>query len=164
MINKIQKAKEYATQPERITFNSLTIEFQGDNSNYEMTLGPDGWTCSCPGYSKYHICPHIMTIEKLFKPMLKRDPMPYANGQNIVSDVKKAKRYSEEPHRITIRAFDASFQGNSKDHQVTYNDGEWWSTSSFFAARGVCANSMAIERVLKPYVKPIRVNEEAPAE
>ena len=29
MINKIQKASEYASQPERATFNSLKVEFHG---------------------------------------------------------------------------------------------------------------------------------------
>ena len=35
-----------------------------------------------------------MALESLFKPMLKRRPLPYAPGQNIVSDVEKAKRYN----------------------------------------------------------------------
>ncbi|MEO1287021.1 MAG: SWIM zinc finger family protein [Chloroflexota bacterium] len=75
MINKIQKAKEYATQPERVTFHTLSVEFQGDNDTYEIVLAPDGWSCSCPGYNKYGICPHIMTLEKLYKPMLDVSPL-----------------------------------------------------------------------------------------
>lgn len=76
MINKIQKSKEYATQPERVTFLSLAIEFKGDNNSYNLALAPDGWSCSCPGFNKYGICPHIMAVEKVFQPMLKRDPFP----------------------------------------------------------------------------------------
>lgn len=158
MINKIQKAREYAEMPERVTFNSLTILFRGDNSDYTLSLGPEGWSCSCPGFQTHGICPHIMAVEKLFKPMLKRDPLPYAPGQNIVSDVKKAKRYSEEPDRIQFLQFDATFQGDNKDHQITYNEGTWTSTSSFFKSHGVCAFTMAMERILRGMVKPILLN------
>lgn len=155
MINKIQKAKEYAEEPDRVTFHNLTVEFHGDNGTYTLSLGPDGWSCTCPGFQKYGICPHVMAIEKLFKPMLKRDPLPYAPGQNIVSDVKKAKRYSEETNRLKVVAFDATFAGKSQDHRITYNDGKWTSTASFFQQRGVCSHTMAMERMLKGMVEPI---------
>ena len=166
MINKIQMSKEYAATPERATFLSLQIEFKGDNSNYVIALGPDGWSCSCPGFNKYGICPHIMALEKIFKPMLKRDPLPYAQGQNIVSDVTKSKRYSEETDRITITNFEASFHGDNKEHTVSYNDGVWNSSSSFFKTHGVCAYTMAMERILGRMVKPVRlaVAEEGAAE
>ena len=156
MINKIQKAKEYAQQPQRATFNSLTVEFRGDNSTYNVTMSNDGWSCSCSGFQKYAICPHIMSIEKLFKPLLKREPVPYAPGQNIVSDVKKAKRYSDEIDRIRILSFDCSFEGYNRTHQVTYDNGIWTSTASFFQQRGVCSHTMALEKILKGFVQPIR--------
>lgn len=160
MINKIQKAKEYAEQPERVTFHTLSMQFQGDNDTYHMGLGADGWSCTCPGFQKYGICPHIMAVEKLFKPMLKKEPMPYAPGQNIVSDVKKAKRYSEEPHRLTIHSFSASFAGDNKEHMVTYDDGTWDCTSSYFKTHGIASYTMALERILKGMVRPIMFNHE----
>lgn len=164
MINKIQKSKELASEPERITFHTLSLSFKGDNNAYDVALGPDGWSCSCPGYSKYGICPHIMTLEKLYRPMLDISPLPYAQGQNIVSDVKKAKRYSEEQDRISINHFEATFKGDNKDHTVSYDDGVWNSTSSFFKTHGIGAYSMAIERILEGRVKAIRQQEVDPAE
>ena len=158
MINKIHKSKEYAEQPERATFHSLTLVFRGDNSNYTMSLGPEGWSCTCPGFQKYGICPHIMTVEKMFKPVLKRDPLPYAPGQNIVSDVKKAKRYSEEPERIRILNFQATWSGDNKEHRIEYDNGVWKNeTSSFFNTRGISTHVMAMERILKGMVEPHRV-------
>lgn len=157
MINKIQKAKEYAEEPSRVTFNSLVIEFRGDNDTYTISLGPEGWACSCPGFQKYSICPHIMALEKLFMPMLKRDPLPYAPGQNIVSDVKKSKRYSEEIDRMRFISFNATFRGKSSDHTITYDDGKWTSTADFFQTRGICSHTMAMERLLKGMVVPITV-------
>lgn len=163
MINKIQKAREYAQQPERVKFHTLTLRFRGDNDNYTVSLGAEGWSCSCSGFSKYGICPHIMSLEKLFKPMLQRAPLPYASGQNIVSDVKKAKRYSEEPERITILRFEASFEGDNKTHTVTYDEGQWDSTSSYFQAHGIGAFTMAMERMLSGMVEPIS-EQRAPAD
>lgn len=96
--------------------------------------------------------------------MLKRDPLPYAQGQNIVSDVKKAKRYSEELDRIRIVAFTANFKGDNKDHTVSYNDGIWDSTSSYFKTHGIGAYTMAMERILGAMVKPIRKTASLEAE
>ena len=161
MINKIQKAGAYASQPERATFTSLAVEFRGANSNHSVSLGEDGWSCTCAGFQKYAICPHIMALESLFKPMLKRRPLPYAPGQNIVSDVRKAKRYSQEIDRIRIVSFECSFEGYNKTHRVTYNEGDWTSTAAFFAQRGVCSHTMALEKMLKGFVEPARVQPAA---
>ena len=97
-----------------------------------------------------------MALETLFKPLLKRRPVPYSPGQNIVSDVEKAKRYSDERDRIRIVSFDCAFEGYNKSHQVTYDDGKWTSTASFFAQRGVCSHTMALEKILKGFVEPVR--------
>lgn len=158
-INKVQKSIEYAREPERVTLHTLTMTYKGDNNTYTLSLSPDGWSCTCPGFQKYAICPHVMAIEKMFKPMLKRDQLPYAPGQNIVSDVKKAKRYSEEPERIQIHAFTATFRGDNRDHEVTYDDGKWMSTSSYFQSHGLGTYTMAMERILKGMVEPVMMPE-----
>ena len=149
MIGKIEKAKRYAEERDRITFNSLTAQFSGDNNAYSVTLGADGWDCTCPGFRAHSICPHIMSLERLFRPMLKRNPLPYAPGQNVVSDVEKAKRYADEPDRIHMLAFEVSFKGDNGDHITNYHDGGWQCTCSFFNSRGVCCHTMAMERILK---------------
>jgi hypothetical protein len=152
MIGKIEKAKRYAQEPQRITFLSLNADFKGDNNAYQMSLGPEGWDCSCAGFRAHGICPHVMSMERLFKPMIKRHPLPYAPGQNVVSDVEKAKRYAEEPDRIQFRAFEVSFQGENSTHNTSYHGDGWHCDCSFFASRGVCCHTMAMERVLKGMV------------
>ncbi len=157
MINKIQKASAYASEPERATFNSLRLRFHGNNSSYIIELDGDVWSCTCPGFQKYSICPHIMALESIFKPLLKRKPLPYAPGQNIVSDVRKAKRYAQERDRIQILSFACTFEGYNKTHFITYDEGVWTSTASFFAQRGVCSHTMALEKILKGLVEPARM-------
>jgi hypothetical protein len=156
--NKIQKSKEYALEPERATFHTLEVEFRGDNNTYKIALSNAGWSCTCPGFQAHHICPHIMTLEKLFKPFLKREPLRYAEGQNIVSDVKKSKQYSEEPDRITILAFTAAFRGDNREHLITYNNGIWDNpTSNYWASHGISTHVMTMERLLEGFVKPARL-------
>ncbi|MGB1285611.1 MAG: SWIM zinc finger family protein [Aggregatilineales bacterium] len=154
-INKVQKSREYAEQPERVTFHTLTLEFRGDNSAYTLELSPEGWSCTCPGFQKYSICPHIMAIEKIFSPMLKRSPLPYAPGQNIVSDVKKSKRYANETDRLKVLSFSASFEGDNKPHNIRYENGEWFSSSSYFQTHGIGAYTMALEIMLEGMVEPM---------
>ncbi|MYI42061.1 MAG: SWIM zinc finger family protein [Chloroflexi bacterium] len=157
MINIIQQASAYASEPGRATFSSLSLRFQGNNNVYTIELDDGGWSCTCPGFQRYGICPHIMALESIFKPLLKRKPLPYAPGQNIVSDVKKAKRYTQERDRIQLHSFACSFEGYNKTHFITYADGNWTSTAAFFAQRGVCSHTMALEKILKDWVAPVRV-------
>ena len=58
-------------------------------------------------------------MEKLFKPMIKRNPLPYAPGQNVVSDVEKAMRYADEPDRIQFKAFEVTFDGDNSAHHTS---------------------------------------------
>lgn len=154
--NKLQKSKEYAMEPERATFHTLELEFRGDNNTYTVVLSNDGWSCTCPGFQAHHICPHIMAIEKMFKPFIKRDPLRYSEGQNIVSDVKKSKQYSEEPDRITLREFSAAFRGDNRNHIITYRAGVWSNpTSNYWATNGISTHVMAMERMLEGWVIPV---------
>jgi hypothetical protein len=149
MVSKIEKARRYAEQPDRITFNAFTLEFQGDNNSYMISLEPHGWHCTCPGFGKHHICPHIMGLERMFKPMLKRDPLPYAPGQNVVSDVDKARRYADEHSRIRFLTFDVTFKGENSDHRTVYGNDGWDCDCSTFRRSGHCSHTMAFERLLK---------------
>jgi hypothetical protein len=124
------------------------VEFKGDNNTYEITLNDKGWHCSCPGFGQHKICPHIMSLERLLRPMLKREPLPYAPGQNVVSDVEKAKRYSEETDRIRFMALEASFDGSNSTHEFGYQNAAWHCNCDFFKSRGVCCHTMAMERIL----------------
>lgn len=153
MIGKLEKSKFYAEEPERVTFNSFTAIFRGDNNTYTISLSAEGWDCSCPGFRDHGMCPHIMAMERILGPMLKRAPMPYAPGQNVVSDVDKSIRYAQEPERITLQSFEVSFKGDHSTHIVTYEDGEWFSEDQFFKSRGYSTHSMALERILAPMLK-----------
>jgi hypothetical protein len=96
-----------------------------------------------------------MTLERLFGPMLKRNRLAYANGQNVVSDVEKSKQYAEEKDRITFISFDANFEGGHNTYHIGYDNGIWDCDNPYFRTHGVCSNTMAMERLLKGMVKPV---------
>ena len=148
MIGKIEKARRYAEEPERITFKSFTVEFRGSNDNYQIDLGDSGWHCTCSGFHTHHICPHVMAMEKLFHVMLKRDPLHYGPGQNVVSDVEKAGRYTHEKDRIRFTTFECTFHGENSEHTFGFVDNKWHCDCDFFKSRGVCSHTIAMERLL----------------
>ena len=152
MIGKIEKAKRYAQEPERVTLISFTAEIQGDNNAYVVHYSPEGWDCGCNTFRSHGICTHCMALERLLQPMLKREPLHYYPGQNVVSDVEKAKLYAEQTDRIRFTALDVAFRGENDEHHTALLDGIWTCNCDFYRSRSVCCHTMAMERILKGMV------------
>lgn len=66
----------------------------------------------------------------------------------MVHKIIKARQYAEEPERIHIHGLDVRMEGDDRRHRVELHDGEWSCDCEYFAARRVCAHTMALERVL----------------
>jgi hypothetical protein len=67
----------------------------------------------------------------------------------MIGKIEKAKRYAEERERIRFDSFHATFDGENNPHTVHYEQGNWTCDCDFFATRGVCSHTMALERVLE---------------
>jgi hypothetical protein len=67
----------------------------------------------------------------------------------MIGKIEKAKRYAEERERIRFDAFHATFDGENNPHTVHFEHGSWTCDCDFFATRGVCSHTMALERVLE---------------
>lgn len=87
MIGKIEKAHRYANEPERIRFNSLKATISGDNDEYHVTLGDDGWDCSCNTFQSQILetCSHVMAMQLLLGKMLD-DSVRYSAQNEAVAD------------------------------------------------------------------------------
>lgn len=70
LIGKIEKAKRYAQQPERVRFFDFTAEFKGDNNTYTVSYVAGKWRCSCNFFSQNAICSHTMALQRLLTPMI----------------------------------------------------------------------------------------------
>lgn len=74
----------------------------------------------------------------------------------MIGKIKKAKMYAEEgAERIVFESLRVRLQGDNNEdpHIVEYNQGQWHCDCDFFAARGRCSHSMAIERILQNMVE-----------
>ncbi len=67
---------------------------------------------------------------------------------SMIGKVEKAKKYAEEPERVKINSFQATFNGNHNTYDVSFDSGQWTCECLFFTTRGVCSHTMALQRIL----------------
>lgn len=70
MIGKIEKAKRYAEERERIHFESFRATFDGDNNPHTVEYGVEGWKCDCDFFQSRGVCSHTMALERVLERML----------------------------------------------------------------------------------------------
>ena len=70
LIGKIEKAKRYAQETERVTFSEFSVEFQGEHDNYTTGYKDNQWHCSCRFFSNWGLCSHTMALERILGNML----------------------------------------------------------------------------------------------
>ncbi len=70
MISKIQKAKRYAEEPDRVEVEQLVVRFKGEHDTYEVTYQNGEWHCQCAFFQQRGLCSHTMAMERLLSPMV----------------------------------------------------------------------------------------------
>ena len=75
MIGKIEKAKRYAQETERITFSEFSVKFRGEHNEYDTSYKDGKWHCSCPFFSSWGLCSHTMALERVLDHMLPKEAM-----------------------------------------------------------------------------------------
>jgi hypothetical protein len=70
MIGKIEKAKRYAEETERIRFEQFTVTFDGDNNPHRLMYAEGSWHCDCNFFSTRGFCSHTMAMERILGAML----------------------------------------------------------------------------------------------
>ena len=70
IIGKIEKAKRYAAERTRMRVTTLSVEFHGENSDHQVTLTDNGWTCTCEFFHDHGACAHSMALERVLEGML----------------------------------------------------------------------------------------------
>lgn len=79
MIGKIEKAIQYAQEPDRVHINSFKVTFKGDHHDHVVTYQQGIWNCDCKFFQARGVCSHIMTIERILAGMVEpaqAAPMP----------------------------------------------------------------------------------------
>ena len=70
LIGKIEKAKRYAQEPERVSISDFSAVFRGENDSHMLGLSNGKWHCDCQFFSQWGECVHIMTVQRLFGKMI----------------------------------------------------------------------------------------------
>jgi len=75
LIGKIEKAKRYAQEKERVTFSELSVKFHGENDDYIISYKDEKWQCSCQFFASWGLCSHTMALEKILSNMLPKEAL-----------------------------------------------------------------------------------------
>ncbi len=75
LIGKIEKAKLYAQEKNRVTFSDFSVKFRGENDVYDITLHEGKWHCSCGFFSSWGTCSHTMAMERILDHMLPEEAL-----------------------------------------------------------------------------------------
>ena len=70
MIGKIEKAKRYAEQRDRIHIDSLSVTFDGENNPHTVHYNNGAWQCDCVFFQTRNRCSHTMALEMILKDMI----------------------------------------------------------------------------------------------
>ncbi|MBI4295828.1 MAG: hypothetical protein HY667_01780 [Chloroflexi bacterium] len=70
VIGKIEKARRYAQEKDRVTFSEISATFRGEHDNYSIAYKSDQWHCSCHFFSNWGFCSHTLALQKILEKML----------------------------------------------------------------------------------------------
>ena len=82
LIGKVEKAKRYAQEPDRVTLSEFSADFRGEHDNYAVTYKSNKWHCTCQFFSQWETCSHIMALQRLFAGVL-----PVEAGTSLDTDI-----------------------------------------------------------------------------
>ena len=70
MIGKIEKAKLYSEERERIRFDSFQVRINGDNNEHIIAYDHGIWNCDCDFFASRSVCGHTMAMERILEDMV----------------------------------------------------------------------------------------------
>jgi hypothetical protein len=72
MISKVEKARRYADEPERVRFQRFEVSFRGENDDHVVTLDGTEFSCNCHFFVAQGMgtCSHVMAMQRLLGSML----------------------------------------------------------------------------------------------
>ena len=70
LIGKIEKAKRYAQERDRIEFQQFKVMFSGENNQHTVTYETGNWHCTCDFFQSRGRCSHTMALETILENMV----------------------------------------------------------------------------------------------
>ena len=73
MIGKVDKARKYAEEKERVSITRFNATFHGNHNTYEVTFDAGNWACQCLFFSTRGVCSHTMALQRILGGVLPRE-------------------------------------------------------------------------------------------
>lgn len=70
MIGKIEKARRYAEERERIRFEDFSVTLDGENNPHTVHYDAGSWQCDCDFFQTRGVCSHTMALERILEGMI----------------------------------------------------------------------------------------------
>ena len=70
IIGKIDKARKYAEEKDRVSINSFSATFQGNHNSYDVTFNAGDWDCECHYFATRAVCSHTMALQRMLDDVL----------------------------------------------------------------------------------------------
>ena len=72
LIGKIEKAKRYAEEPERVKFSQFRLSFHGGHKDHNVSFDDGLLNCDCNFFASWNTCSHTMGLERMLGVMMPR--------------------------------------------------------------------------------------------
>jgi hypothetical protein len=73
MVSKVEKARRYAEETERVRFGQFEVAFTGDHNTYSVSYDRGTWQCTCRFFARRRVCSHTMAMERILGDMVAQD-------------------------------------------------------------------------------------------
>ena len=73
IISKIEKARAYAEERERVNITGFSAIFRGNHNEYQVSYNGRDWSCSCPFFASHSLCSHTMALQRMLEGMLPKE-------------------------------------------------------------------------------------------
>ncbi len=80
LIGKVEKARRYAGERDRVSFDEFTVRFRGENDDHQVAFRNGKLSCNCDFYHGWEMCSHTTALEKMLEGML---PQAALSGQAV---------------------------------------------------------------------------------
>lgn len=72
IIGKVDKARRYAEEKERVSVTNFNASFHGNHNTYEVTYDSGKWHCQCLFFTTRGVCSHTMALQRMLADVLSR--------------------------------------------------------------------------------------------
>lgn len=70
LIGKIEKAKVYARERDRMHIDTMRVRFRGENAEHAVEIVDGTWHCTCDFFQDWNTCSHTMALERVLEGMV----------------------------------------------------------------------------------------------